>query len=148
MHYSGYRALAPLASAASYPAGAVNVTTTARRLGRRDFVSPPDQVPAGEFVRLMLDGELVAVCEGANPDELNSGRLLRTAECLICFLLYSQRVSVVYKTIAKMPVNGVVIKTLQKGGVTMLATDKKQEIIDSFNCMKVIPVLRKCRLQF
>lgn len=60
------------------PAGAVNVVNGKTPLAG-DFVDPPDPVPAGEFVKLVLSGELVAVCEGIAAEERHNGRFLRTA---------------------------------------------------------------------
>jgi tRNA pseudouridine55 synthase len=57
--------------------GAVNVANGKSPLSH-DFVSLPVDVSAGEFVKLMLSGELVAVCEGVSAEERNSGRFLRT----------------------------------------------------------------------
>lgn len=70
-----WKALDPLRALQLTPKGAVNVTNGKTPLPD-DFISPPGGVAAGEFVRLMLDGELVAVCTGVTGED---GIFLRTA---------------------------------------------------------------------
>jgi len=71
-------ALAPLRELHLNPAGAVNVAN-GKTPQPADFISLPGDVSAGEFVKLILSGEVVAVCEGVADDERRFGKFLRTA---------------------------------------------------------------------